>query len=784
MATSCATVPLCSVEGNLPSIGKPISNTELLVLGGAQELVPVGVKGELYIGGVGLGRGYLGRADLTAEKFVPHPYSSEAGARLYRTGDVVRHLSDGDIDFIGRADNQVKIRGNRIEPGEIEAVLKEHPHVRQAVVQPRKDDNGELRLVAYVVLATSGNGFETNVPGKHEWREFLKQHLPAYMIPAAFVTMPGLPLTANGKVDRNALPAPEEVASTTVYVPPKTAVEEILCGIWCEVLGVEQVGTTENFFDLGGHSLLATQITARIREAFQVELPLRTLLEANTIASLAEGIEQALRTGTLPPAPPLVPVNRDGVLPLSFAQQRLWFIDQLEPGGAVYNIPAAIRLTGHLDRNALQESLNRMTARHEILRTTFITEGGKARARISQPEPFSMPVTDLTAVLPDEKNDEARRMVREEVVGPFDLTHGPLLRVKLIALQPEEHVLLLVMHHIIADGWSIGVLIRELSALYNAIADGREPELQDLAVQYVDYASWQREWLRDEVLQEQLSYWRQRLEGAPPLLDLPADRPRPATPTHRGGQERLIVPADVSRSLRELSKREGVTLFMLLLAAFKVLLMRYSGHTDVVVGTPIAGRRHKEVEGLIGLFVNALVMRTDLSGDPRFKDLLKRVKETCLGAFSHQDVPFEKLVDELQPERASSHSPLFQVVFAMQNVPRERIALTGLEASGAGIEGEIAKFDLTLVISEAEDSLIGGLEYNCDLFDRERISRLANHFQTILASIVSDPRQQLSEIPLLSDEETVSLDEADFSLGELNRQDLESFLMEISELRA
>ncbi|HEU5133365.1 MAG TPA: condensation domain-containing protein, partial [Pyrinomonadaceae bacterium] len=546
--------------------------------------------------------------------------------------------------------------------------------------------------------------------------------------------MPGLPLTENGKVDRNALPAPDEVpSSTTVYVPPKTAIEEIVAGIWCEVLGVDQVGTTENFFDLGGHSLLATQIIARMREAFQVELPLRTLLEANTVASLAEGIEQGLRTGALPPAPPLIRVNRDGVLPLSFAQQRLWFIDQLEPGSAVYNIPAAIRLTGHLDLSALQESLNRLTARHEILRTTFITEAGKPRVQISDPEPFSVPITDLSAMLPDDRNDEARRLVREEVIRPFDLSCGPLLRVKLIALQAEEHVLLLVMHHIIADGWSIGVMIRELSALYNAIAEGREPELQDLPVQYVDYASWQREWLRDEVLQEQLSYWKQQLEGAPALLELPADRPRPATPTHRGGQERFIIPSDVSRSLRELSKREGATLFMLLLAAFKVLLMRYSGQTDVVVGTPIAGRRHKEVEGLIGLFVNALVMRTDISGDPRFKDLLKRVKETCLGAFSHQDVPFEKLVDELQPERASSHSPLFQVVFAMQNVPRERIALSGLEASGAGIEGEIAKFDLSMVISEAEDSLIGGLEYNSDLFDRERITRLATHFQTILA---------------------------------------------------
>ncbi len=563
-------------------IGRPLPQTEVFVLDRYAQLAPIGSAAELYIGGAGVARGYLGRAELTAEKFVPHPFSSEAGARLYRTGDVVRYLADGTLEYLGRADQQVKIRGYRIELGEIEAVLSEC--VSQAVVVAR-----EQQLVAYVVPQGESES--------SEWRKYLQQRLPEYMIPSVFVSLSELPLTTNGKVDRRALPEPESIQSAVETA--RTPTEELLCGIWSEVLNRAETGVNENFFELGGHSLLATQVSSRIQAVFQIELPLRTLFEAPTVRELAARVDVALQTGALNGLPPLKYVNRDEALPLSFAQQRLWFLAQLEPDNAFYNSPLAVRLKGELNLDALEQTFEELLRRHEVLRTSFVTEQGKPRQVIC---PVLVPMTSIElGELAEWEQDEAiRKIATGEAAQPFDLSHGPLLRVKLVRLSEQEHVLLLTMHHIVSDGWSMGVLVREVSELYTAYASGREPQLAALPIQYADYASWQREWLQGEVLDEQVQYWRKQLAGAPQVMELPTDRVRPAVQSHRGGHERFVLSADASDQLRELSRREGVTMFMLLLAAFQVLLMRYSGQEDVVVGTDVAGRRHKEVEGLKG----------------------------------------------------------------------------------------------------------------------------------------------------------------------------------------
>ncbi|HLL47781.1 MAG TPA: condensation domain-containing protein, partial [Longimicrobiaceae bacterium] len=639
-------------------VGRPVANTRALVLDGHLQPVPAGVVGELYLAGDGLARGYAARPELTAERFLPNPFGAP-GSRMYRVMDRVRWLREGELEYFGRTDHQVKVRGFRIEPGEIEAALRKHPGVQDAVVTVREDAPGERRLVAYVAPAAGAHG----EPAAAELREHLRESLPEYMVPAAFVTLPALPLTPNGKLDRRALPRPEN-GSGEVYVAPRTATEEVLAGIWAEVLGIGRVGVEEGFFELGGHSLLATRVVSRVREALGVEVPLRTLFEAPTVAALAGRIE-VLRSESTSPAPPLVGVPREGPLPLSFAQQRLWVVDQLQPGSAAYNMPSALRLRGALDVGALRASLDELVRRHETLRTTFAESGGVPVQVVHPPARVPLPALDLEALPGPTRDPEAMRLAGAEASRPFDLARGPLLRGTLIRLAGDDHVLCFNLHHIVSDGWSMQVLVREVSALYAAFSRGEAPRLPELPVQYADFAVWQRAWLSGETLEAQIGYWREHLAGAPPLLEVSTDRPRTFGQSPRAESHAFALPAQLSHGLRERSRREGTTLFMTVLAGWQALLGRYAGQEDVVVGSPIAGRNRRETEGLIGFFVNMLALRADLSADPSWAELLRRVRKATLGAYDHQELPFERLVEELNVERSLTHTPLFQAIFAL-----------------------------------------------------------------------------------------------------------------------
>jgi amino acid adenylation domain-containing protein len=734
--------------GAASGVGKAIPDLRAYVLDPAGNPSPVGVSGELYVGGAGLARGYLGRPGLTAQRFVPDPFPGEAGARLYRSGDLARWKPDGTLEYLGRIDQQVKIRGFRIELGEIESVLLAHPGVASAAVIAR-GEGSDAELVAYLVAAGTA-------PSPAELRDALKRHLPEYMVPAAFVAIDRIPLTANGKLDRRALPAPEAAAAAAGaedgYVAPRTPVEEVLAAIWCEVLRRDRVGAGDDFFAVGGHSLRATQVVGRIRDALGVELPLRAIFEAPTLAELAGRVEEMRRAG-LPVLPPVLPVERTGALPLSFAQERLWFIDRLEPGSAVYNMPRALRLGGALDERALERALGEIVRRHESLRTTFAEVDGSPVQVVAPFVGFAVPVEDLSGLGEADREAAVGRRAGEEALQPFDLAAGPLFRAALLRLGDEDRVLLLTMHHIVSDGWSMGVFFRELSALYTAYREGGESPLPELAVQYADYAVWQREQLEGEVLDRQLSYWRERLAGAPELLELPTDRPRPAVQTYRGASVPVGLSLKLLERLQALGRSEGATLYMTLLGAFQVLLGKYAGSEDVVVGSPIAGRTRKEIEELIGFFVNTLVLRTDLSGDPSFREVLGRVREATLGAYEHQEVPFEKLVTELQPERSLSHSPLFQVLFTLQNAGGGGGALPGLNVSGAGGELASAKFDLSLEFMATPQGLHGGLIYSTDLFERGTALRMLGHLERVLEQVAADADVRLSELELLGEAE-------------------------------
>ncbi|MEW5928157.1 MAG: non-ribosomal peptide synthase/polyketide synthase [Gemmatimonadota bacterium] len=733
-------------------IGGPLGNTTLYVLDAGGEALPAGLPGELYVGGPGVARGYLGRPKLTVEKFVPDPFSAEAGARLYRTGDRVRWTAAGEIEFLGRVDQQVKIRGFRIEPGEVEAALLAEEGVHEAVVLAREDAPGDRRLVAYVVAAEGGAA-----PTAAELRAGLRQRLPEHMVPGAFVLLESIPLTANGKVDRRALPAPER-GSAGAYAAPRTATEGVLAGIWAEVLRTERVGVLDNFFELGGHSLLATQVVSRVWEAFGVEVPLKALFEVPTVAGLAGRIE-ALRGNGAAPAPPIGRVARDEPLPLSFAQQRLWIVDRIEPGSPAYNMPVALRLRGALDQAMLRASLDALVRRHETLRTTFAERGGAPVQVTHPPAPVPLPTLELGGLPAGAREREAERIAGADALRPFDLARGPLLRTMLLRLAPEDHVLCFNMHHVVSDGWSMQVLVREVSALYAAFCRGEEPRLPELPVQYADFAVWQRAWLSGETLEAQLAYWRERLAGAPPLLEIPVDRPRRAGQSPRAESHRFTLPPELSRELRELSRREGATLFMTLLAAWQALLGRYAGQEDVVVGTPIAGRNRRETEGLIGFFVNVLALRADLSGDPAWSELVGRVREATLGAYEHQELPFERLVEELAVERSLMYTPVFQTTFTLDVSDGEdgRLELGGLALESFGRSEQAAKHDLALLFGDGGTLLGGALVYRPALFDAGTVARMAEHLQASLEAMVEAPRGRLSGLSLLREAERAQL---------------------------
>jgi amino acid adenylation domain-containing protein len=749
-ATVYSTYAAYSDASHALDVGVPIANTTLYLLDANKQPVPVGIPGECYIGGEALARGYLNRPELNAEKFLPDPFSSKPGARLYKTGDLLVYTRTGKLEFVGRIDDQVKIRGFRVELGEIETALGQHALVREAVVLVREDTPGFKRLAAYVVPKVPGD--EQEIVAR--LRTALQSRFPDYMVPSAIVLLEMFPMTPNGKVDKRALPIPaERLGLEEEYVAPRGETEANIAEIWSQLLGVEQVGVHDNFFALGGHSLLATQVVSRLRNSFRADVPLRLLFEGPTVAQLATALE-AMREG----APslqehPILPVPRDVRLPLSYAQQRLWFLDKLEPGSTAYNSPSALRLQGQLDLNALEASLHVIVERHESLRTTFQEIDGEPVQVIAPAAAFPFEHLDLTSLPSSERAEWTQKYLQEEDQWQFDLSRGPLFRARVVRVEAEEHLLLLNMHHIVSDGWSMGVFAQELAACYEAFCHGESVQLPDLPIQYADFAHWQQELLQGDVLDAQLSYWKKQLAGRLPVLQLPTDAPRPAKQTFRGSYVSLDLPKELSDRLAQIGQQEATTLYMTLLSAFKVLLYRYSGQEDVLVGTPVAGRNREEIEGLIGFFVNTLVLRSALSAELTFRELLAQVREVSIGAYAHQDLPFEKLVEVLAPDRDMSHTPLFQVMFTFQNAEDQALHLPGLTISHVEPEHETAKFDLTLAMAAEADGLIATMEYNTDLFRRETIQRMIQHFQTLLESIAADADQTLSALPLLQQEE-------------------------------
>ncbi len=744
-------------EGRVP-IGRPIWNITMYVLDPWMRPLPPGIPGELYIGGVGVARGYLGRPALTAGKFVPDPFSTAPGARLYRTGDRARMRSDGNLEFLGRLDFQVKIRGYRVETGEVEGVLAAHPGVRDALVLARPDAAGDLRLVAYVVPRAPA------APTHDELRRWLRERLPEHMVPGAFVSLPELPTGSTGKVDRSALPEPGAPAPAASWTPPRTPVEAALAALWADVLELDRVGAHDHFFDLGGHSLLATRLASRVRSVFAVPMGLRAVLEAPTVARMAERIE-AQRGGGAPEAPASRPsaeaparAAAAGPSPLSFAQERLWFLDRLQPGTPLYNLPLPLRLEGALHVPALERAVGEIVRRHDVLRATFRDDEGEPVQVVAPLAGFTLPVEEAEAADDEARAVVAQRLAADDAARPFDLRAGPLFRARLVRLGADDrHLLLLSMHHAVSDGWSVGVFMRELAALYDAYRRGGESPLAPLPVQYADHARRQRAQLVGEARERQLAYWRERLAGAPALCTFPADHPRPAAQSYRGGHEPVEIPSALLRRLEEVARREGATLYMVLLGAFQLLLARHAGMDDVVVGSPVAGRTHAEEEALIGLFVNLLVLRTDLSGDPTFREALARVRETAVGASEHQEVPFEMLVAELQPERSLGHSPLVQVTFVLQNLNLGTDALPELRAVRVDPGLDVAKFDLTLVLEPGPAGLRGALEYSTDLFEPATARQLVGELRRVLEQVAADPEVRLSRFALLGPAELRTL---------------------------
>ena len=848
-----------------PPIGRPIANTQIYLVDQHFNLVPVGVPGELCIGGVSLARGYLNRPDLTAEKFIPNPFSENSPlpskARLYKTGDLARYLPDGNIEYLGRIDHQVKIRGFRIELDEIEALLVQHPDVQEAVAIIREDIPGDKRLVAYIISNlipnriplqteclvefeqscfklttedisvggicltqvpdnfTSGKTIKINLalPGtsQQEWlegeiawhkdqlagikfklnplaqnllqtsvdyllekqgllkvlqrtitqnlRQFLQEKLPSYMMPDRFVVINSLPLTPNGKIDRKALPVPayNQQHLTQGYVAPATPVEEVVAEIWAKVLGIEKVGIHDKFLEIGGQSILAMQVISRLRDIFQTELPLRSLFEFPTVAGMAQKIEIMRSKKLVPesvntrhpeaetPIPALQRLTRPDVVPVSFSQQRLWFLEQLSPGSPKYNLPIALEFEGILNVTALQQSCQKIMQRHEVLRTNFRTVNGEPEQIISPNVFLNIEVFDLKEIPTDQQQIESQNLLEILVKRPFNLETEPLLRVTLIHLSEAKHIVMLNMHHIITDGWSMGVLLRELTELYNSFTQNTPDLLPDLPIQYADYAIWQRQWLQGQLLEQQLAYWKQQLSGDLPVLQLPTDIPRPAIQTFAGAYQIDVIDSSLTAALLQLSRQENTTLFMTLLAAFNTLLYRYTGSEDILVGTPISGRHWSEIENLIGFFVNTQVIRTNISGSPSFKELLKRVREVTLEADAHKELPFEKLVDAIHPERHLNQSPLVQVMFAFQNIPIPELN-SGWELTQLSFGTGTAKLDLSLQLVEVDDEIICEWEYNTDLFDASTITRMSGHFKTLLTAIINNPEQRITELPLLT----------------------------------
>ncbi|WP_263262416.1 non-ribosomal peptide synthetase [Pseudomonas sp. RIT-PI-S] len=739
--STCYELGSADAIDNVLPIGRPLANTRLYLLDPLGAPVPTGVAGELHLGGAGVARGYLNLPALTAERFIDSPFV--AGERLYRSGDLARYRPDGNLEFLGRNDFQAKLRGLRLELGDIEAQLAAVPGVAQSLVLLRQDAPGEPRLVAYY-RPRDGAAL---TPG--ELREHLAAQLPGYMVPSAFVCLAALPVTANGKLDRTALPAPSaEAFGQRHYQAPQGPLETALAKIWAEVLGAERVGREDHFFDLGGHSLLVMRVLAQVRQGLHLHVAPSALFAAPTLAGFAhvlEGSQGRPRAG-------IVTAERHGPQPLSSAQQRLWFLAQMKGGNAAYHMPLNLRVRGPLQPAALEHAFTQLVARHDALRTTFSAVEGEGRQHVAPPgQAFTLALLDLQG----HADAEARlaALIDEESHAPFDLEHGPLLRARLARLGHDHHVLLLTQHHIVSDGWSVGVLTRELGELYAAACQGRDAALPPLPVRYVDYAAWQRQWLAGDELARQVGFWQRTLSGAPVLLELPTDHKRPPVQTYQGGFVPLVFDTTLTARLKALSREQGVTLFMTLLAGWALVLARLSGQADVVIGVPSANRAQPELEGLLGFFVNTLALRMTVTGAPTVADWLGQARQVALHAQEHQDLPFEQVVEALNPPRSLAHSPLFQVLFAWEQDQGPDLALAGLEVSPVTGNHRVAKFDLQLALSEREGQIVGGLEYASSLFERASVEGFGEYLRRVLGQMAEQAEQPLAALDLLSVEQ-------------------------------
>jgi amino acid adenylation domain-containing protein len=744
---------LASSELSRVPIGRPIAKTHVYVLDHHLQPVPIGAAGELYVGGAGLTRGYFNRPELTAERFIPHPFIHEPGARLYKTGDIVRYRPEGNIEYVGRYDQQVKLRGVLIELEEIEAVLRQQPAVREAVVIIREDVPGDPRLVAYVVPAQEPG------PTIRELRRFLGKKLPATMVPAAFVVLGDLPQTPSGKVDRAALPPPSLLrpALEDLYVAPCTAIEQQLATIWCELLGLERVGIHDNFFELGGHSLLAMRLLFRVHDSTHVEMPLSSFFETPTVAGVAAIIELANQTEQGRQASPIVPIPREGTLPASIAQEHFWLFDQLLPGLPLFNISYAIRLQGTLDVAILEQSFNEMIKRHESLRTIFAAVDGQLLQIIAPTLLSPLTARDLRAWPENERESIAQRLIQEESRQAFDLTQGPLLRRCLLRLNQQDYLLLVTLHHIIGDGWSLGILMHELAVLYDAFAAGMPSPLPALPIQYADFASWQRQWRHDVVMQGQLSYWKAQLHEPLPVLELAAHRPLGTPLSSRTARQLLELPSVLVEALKLMSHQESTTLFMSCLTAFKILLYGYTGQEDMRVATLVANRTRRETEGLIGLLVNMVILRTDLSGNPTCRQVLQRVRETTLAAYAYQDLPFEELARTLECERNLGRASLCQAMVIWQNAmlkplqcSAQTLSFQPVDQDAVVPEVPLTTFDIILTLRERPQGITGSCLYNAEMFDTVTINRMLDDFQYVLTCLSTQPEQVLVSFRSLS----------------------------------
>ncbi|MBY0273447.1 MAG: amino acid adenylation domain-containing protein, partial [Alphaproteobacteria bacterium] len=737
------------------SIGMPIENLQLYIFDAHLQLLPQGAMGELYIGGIGLARGYLNRPDLTAERFIPNPFSEEPGARLYRTGDLVRYLPDGNIEYIGRIDHQIKIRGYRIELGEIESILRGHASVEDTVVIAQEDGDDKY-LIAYLVTSEKATLSEEQGRYIDEVRNYLKAHLPDYMVPSYFMILPELPLSSNGKIDRKALPAFDKGQRQVgeIYQAPSNEIEKKLADIWSTLLQVETIGVHDNFFALGGHSLLGTRLISRIRQVFSVSLPLKSIFEYPTIKGLFSLLEENKNTtlATTLSIPRCKSLNN---IPLSFAQQRLWFLDKLMPSSNLYNVPVALRLKGNLDLIALENAITSIMKRHEILRTQFVSEqNGEVYQVINDPSPLKIHVEDLSKLSPKSQEKEAKRRAEEETSKPFDLSNDPMMRIRILRIESKDYILLITFHHIVTDGWSLGIFFKELESYYEGWIRNKEIHLGKLSIQYKDFAAWQRTWLQGEELEKQLHFWKNHLEDIPDVLQLPTDKPRPKELSYQGGLYKTTLGQDITKKIKQFAQEKNCSLFMVLLSAYQLLLHLYSGQDDVVVGSPIANRNRQELEGLIGFFINILAFRSHYRGEESFEEHLTRTKKVTLEAYEHQDIPFDQLVDYLEIGRELNRNPVFQAMLILQNAnDSQPVSLHGLKIESFDLTHYISKFDLSLIATEEEEGISLGFEYSKDLFDESSIIRMAQHYERCLEAMILQPDKCLREFNILSKKE-------------------------------